>query len=67
MERGLRERIDGWVSPYKLYHGNKKISSRLGVEKTRRVKVSVKANDNFLSLSQPKERFLKKRLFLQAR
>jgi hypothetical protein len=46
MERGLRERIDGWVSACKLYHGDKKISSQLGVEKTRRVKVSVRANDN---------------------
>jgi len=29
MERGLRERIDGWVLGCELYHGNKKISSQL--------------------------------------
>jgi len=58
MARGLREGIDGWVSAYKLFHGDKKISSQLEVETTRRVKVSAKANDNFLFSSQ-QQKFLK--------
>jgi hypothetical protein len=28
MERGLRERIDGWVLECEVYHWNKKIPSR---------------------------------------
>jgi hypothetical protein len=59
MERGLRERIDGWVLRDELYDRDKKISSQLGVEMIRSVKVSAKANDHFLSSEHQKKCFLK--------
>jgi len=60
MERGLRERINGWVLGCELYHGNKNIASR-------NTKVSARDVDNFSVSTQSKEQFLKKGLFLQAR
>jgi hypothetical protein len=52
MERGLCERINGWVLGCELYHGNKDIASR-------NTKVSTRDDDNFLFSIQVKEQFLK--------
>ncbi len=60
MERGLHERIKGWVLGGGLYHGNKDIEAM-------NMKVSTRDDDNFLFSIQVKKPFLKKELFLQAR
>jgi hypothetical protein len=50
MERGLRERITGWVLECEIYHGNENIASR-------NTKVLTRDDDNFLSSAQVKEQF----------
>ena len=60
MVRGWREGINGLVLGSDLNGRNREMASRSA-------KVSARENDNFLFSSQQKERFLKNRLFLQAR